>query len=63
MEGMAQVVSAFAQNRKRAIMIIFGRAGSAPTAGIYVYESERTIGTADVLSVREAQIRLQKRVL
>ena len=61
--GMAQVVSTFAQNRKRAIMIIFGRSGGTPTAGIYVYESEGTVGTADVLSVREAQIRLRKRVL
>ncbi len=63
MAGMAEVVSAFAQNRKRAIMIIFGRSGEASTAGVYVYESEGNVGSADFLSVREAQIRLRKRVL
>ena len=63
MAGMAEVVSAFAQNRKRAIMIIFGRTREASTAGVYVYESEGNVGSADFLSVREAQIRLRKRVL
>ena len=63
MEGMADVVSAFRQNRKRALMIIFGRKKGAPTAGMYVYESQGVVGPADVLSVHEGQIPLRDRVV
>jgi len=63
MAGMAEVVSVFGQNCKRAIMIIFGRRSGAPTAGVYVYESAGVVGSADFLLFHEAQIRLRKRVV
>lgn len=37
--GMATVVAGVAQNRRRALMLIFGRRWGRPEAGVYVYES------------------------
>lgn len=37
--GMATVVAGVAHNRRRALMLIFGRRRGRPEAGVYVYES------------------------
>jgi ThiF family protein/E2/UBC family protein A len=61
--GMTDVVSTFGQNRKRAIMVIFGRYKGEPTAGVYVYESQMIVGHEDLVSVMETQIPLWERVV
>lgn len=61
--GMAGLVSGIGGNQKRAIMLIFGRTDETPTAGIYIYESSSRIDTAELISVGEAQIRLEAAIV
>lgn len=56
--GMAMLVSRVGQNRRKAIMLIFGRTGALPTAGIHIYESRSLSQTNDLVSVGMGQIML-----
>jgi len=56
--GMASLVSAVGENQKRALMLIFGRAGTQPTMGIYVYESHALTETGDFVQVGATQVAL-----
>lgn len=56
LRGMATLVSAVGENQKRALMLIYGRTGAEPTAGIYVYESHAITESGDYLAVGTTQI-------
>ncbi len=57
--GMAELVSRIGQNQKRAMMLIFGQTGGHPSAGVYIYESQSSVGSTDLILVGESQIRLE----
>jgi integrative and conjugative element protein (TIGR02256 family) len=56
--GMATLVSAVGDKQKRALMLIYGRNGTQPTAGIYVYESHALTERGDYVQVGAAQVAL-----
>ncbi|MBL9170806.1 MAG: ThiF family adenylyltransferase [Verrucomicrobiales bacterium] len=58
-QGMAKLVSAMGDNQRRALMLIYGRSGSVPTAGIYVYESRALTETRDYVEVGSSQVTLR----
>jgi hypothetical protein len=61
--GMAQLVSVVGQNQKRALMLIFGRTGTRPSAGVYVYESHGMTETGDLVIAGTTQIPLETAVV
>lgn len=61
--GMATLVSAMGENQKRALMLIYGRSGSLPTAGIYVYESRTLMESGDYVEVGATQVALETAVV
>jgi len=63
MVNMAALVSSIGQNQKRSVMIIFGRAGTDPTAGVYIYESNSIVDNADFISVGMSQFTLKNPVV
>ena len=63
MTNMAALVSSIGQNQKRSMMIIFGRTGSGPTAGVYVYESKSLVNNTDFISVGMSQFTLRNPVV
>jgi hypothetical protein len=56
--GMAGLVSTMGQNQKRALMLIFGRAGARSTAGVYVYESDALTAASEYVEVGTTQVTL-----
>jgi hypothetical protein len=56
--GMSKVVAAVGANRKRALMIIFGRRATRPAAGLYVYESDGTTTAGEAVRVTSRVIAL-----
>lgn len=60
MSGMAGLVSRLGENTRRALMVIFGRQGTQPSAGLYVYESAGGRGPFEAITVAEAQIQLRE---
>jgi len=54
--GMSTLVAGMGLNQRRAIMLIFGRAGTRPTAGIYIYESTETTERGEVVGWKPRQI-------
>jgi len=61
--GMATLVSAVGENQKRALMLIYGRTGVVPTAGLYVYESHALADTGEFVQVGVSQARLETPVV
>jgi len=57
-QAMSSLVSSVGQNQKRSVMMIFGRTGRVPTAGIYLYESQARSMSAEFISVGSTQIEL-----
>ena len=62
-KNMAKLVSSLGQNQKRSVMLIIGRTGGVPTAGIYIYESQSLTSVGDLISVGMSQIILEKSVV
>jgi hypothetical protein len=58
MIGMATLVARAGQNRRRALMLIFGRMGDTATAGVFVYEGLSATGGAQRIAVGATQITL-----
>jgi hypothetical protein len=56
---MTTLVSTIGQNQKRSVMLIFGRAGDAGAAGVYVYESLSTGASQELISVGLSHIALE----
>jgi hypothetical protein len=56
--GMTALVAGIGQNRRRAMMLIYGRTGGCPAAGIYVYESISVDRPNELISVGITQIQL-----
>jgi integrative and conjugative element protein (TIGR02256 family) len=56
--GMATLVSAVGYKQKRALMLIYGRVGEQPTAGVYVYESHAVTEHGDYVEVGATQVAL-----
>ena len=63
MKNMATLVSSIGQNKKRSVMLIFGRMNSLATAGVYIYESQSLVGTNELISVGISQIILEEPVV
>lgn len=57
--GMATLVSAFGENQKRALMLIYGRTGLQATVSVYVYESRGLTADADYVEVGAAQAAIE----
>lgn len=62
-EGMTGLVSIIGQNKKRSLMLIFGRTGGQPTAGVYIYESQGITGMSEMVSIGMAQIELESSIV
>lgn len=56
LKGMSALVATMGQNQRRALMLIFGRSRTRPTAGIYIYESGKVSGESEVVSWKPRQI-------
>jgi hypothetical protein len=54
--GMSTLVAGMGLNHRRAIMLIFGRAGRRPTAGIYIYESSGATDEGEIVAWKPRQI-------
>jgi hypothetical protein len=63
MAGMADLVSTFGQNQKRALMMIFGRVAGTPRAGLYVYESQFLGPSGDVIAVEDSEVVLTEAIV
>lgn len=63
MKNMATLVSSIGQNKKRSVMLIFGRMNSLTTAGVYIYESQSLVGINELISVGTSQIILEEPVV
>jgi hypothetical protein len=61
--AMSELVSRMGENRRKAIMLIFGRKGERPTAGVYAYESTSFSSTCELLSVGIGQFLLESAVV
>lgn len=61
--GMSELVAAFGQNQKRALMVIFGREGRRSAAGVYVYERHSVSDAGEVISTPRKQIALRTPVV
>jgi len=61
--GMTGLVSVIGQNQKRSLMLIFGRMGQSPMAGIYVYESQSLDVRDELISVGIGQFMLEAKVV
>ncbi len=57
--GMSTLVAQFGHNKKRSIMIIFGRNADKPTAGIYIFENIGQEFEIEQIQISEAQIVLE----
>jgi hypothetical protein len=63
MLGMANLVAATQQNRRRAVMLIFGRDAGRATVGVYVYEAEQTSGPLECVQAGGARLFLSNPVV
>lgn len=61
--GMSDLVSRVGQNRRRAVMIIFGRASHRGSAGLYLYESEGMVASAEAVRCVGTQIVMDEAVV
>ncbi len=61
--GMATLVARAGQNRRRALMLIFGRTAGAGTAGVYIYEGLSVTGGAQSINVGVTQLALSEPVV
>jgi integrative and conjugative element protein (TIGR02256 family) len=61
--GMSEIVAQVGQNRRRAVMLIFGRVAGEPAAGLYVYQSRSLVGAGELLDVGVAQFSLAQPVV
>lgn len=61
--GMTTLVANIGLNRKRALMLIFGRMLGMPKAGIYLYESQSQAQETEFISVGTTQIELEAPVV
>lgn len=61
--GMSGLVAGVGENQRRALMVIFGRAGRRATAGIYVYESDGSSDGIEQISVKPRHIALPTAVV
>jgi hypothetical protein len=61
--GMSKLVATVGDDRKRALMIIFGRRATRPAAGLYVYESDGATTRGEAVRVSSRAIALQSVVV
>ncbi len=61
--GMATLVARAGQNRRRALMLIFGRTAGAGTAGVYVYEGLSATHGEQSITVGVTQLALAEPVV
>lgn len=57
------VSSKIGHNKKRSVMLIFGRSAGAPSAGIYIYENIGLEESTEEIGVYESQLVLEKSVV
>jgi hypothetical protein len=53
---MAHLVASVGQNRRRALMLIFGRTAGQSSVGIYVYEAKLATRAVELVQIGNAQI-------
>ncbi len=63
MLGMTTLVARAGQNRRRALMLIFGRTAGMGTAGVFIYEGLSTTGAAETIVVGVTQLTLAEPVV
>lgn len=61
--GMTILVARAGQNRRRALMLIFGRMAGASTAGVYVYEGMSASRDAETIEIGVTQLVLSEPVV
>jgi proteasome lid subunit RPN8/RPN11 len=61
--SMATLVSAVGGNQRKSAMLIFGRTGGRPTAGLYIYESLLVRDSVDTVIAEFSQIELPVEVV
>jgi hypothetical protein len=61
--GMATLVARGGQNRRRALMLIFGRTAGAGVAGVYVYEGVSATRGAEMIAVGVTHLALAEPVV
>lgn len=61
--GMTDLVARAGRNRRRALMLIFGRMAGASTAGVYVYEGMSANRETETISIGVTQIVLSEPVV
>jgi hypothetical protein len=61
--GMTTLVARAGQNRRRALMLIFGRTAGIASAGIFVYEGQAVTGSREMVRVGLAQLALVEPVV
>jgi len=61
--GMATLVSHLGLNKKKALMLIFGRTGGMPKVGVYIYESQSLFETSESISVSTGQFVMETPVV
>jgi hypothetical protein len=62
-DGMARLVARAGQNRRRALMLIFGRRVGAGAAGVYVYEGLSATREVERITVGVTQLALAEPVV
>ena len=60
---MTILVARGGQNRRRALMLIFGRMAGASTAGVYVYEGMSASRDAETIEIGVTQLVLSEPVV
>ncbi len=60
--SMANLVSRFGSNQRKALMMIYGRSNQQNTVGLYLYQSQ-TIDEIDLVSIGVSQFELQEPVV
>ena len=58
-KGMATLVAHIGLNKKRSLMLIFGRSGDLHKAGVYIYESQSLVEETEFISIGVGQIELE----
>jgi proteasome lid subunit RPN8/RPN11 len=61
--GMSSLVARFGQNRRRAVMLIFGRIAGQATVGAYVYEARLATKGRELLQIGGAFLSLERPVV
>lgn len=60
---MSSLVARFGQNRRRAVMLIFGRIAGQASVGAYVYEAQLATEGRELLQIGGAFLSLERPVV